>query len=927
MTAGRSSFVKNAELRHVSSGGLVDFPPVVSYDSQYILIGSSSGPIFLFASKTGACLGNLTSHDRLVGFDVLKNVLEHRVVGVYVARKCADGLDNQESCVVRIWDYTRGKIVDERLIALPTAPGNVRLGFVFPGQPQPQVFAGVVSVSARSGMSTTKCCLWKLMDIEGCNELIPAYDAMCEVMKVTADARAVAASVACGFIAGVTQDTLTVVRVPARSRDSVTKLPSRGIAFTAVATHPFQEIVVLSDALGRIVVINDVFKSQVRSIYHWHHLPLYCSRFSSSGAYINSGGAERVLVRHAIEDKKRDYLSWLDAPIVQLAFSPDDTFCITAHDDNSIRLISANNNVQAMIRGFAINVKKAKKDDDSSCKESSYPVGLVVDPRSNCLVTNGVVGHAQFLRVDPFRVMDRVDIVQQNTVEELEVQVAVTDVESIRFSDSGNLMVTAERLRDGIHATELRLKLWSWSNSESKYCLDVVLEMQDAEKLLGMEFQPEAFSQNGMLAVLTDDKRLRIFIEEKMTITNAEESWRCLEMERFSCQEPTCMAFSFDGSVLAVGFEDMVKLWNPYPLLSRCKIQWPATFLGEKDPIREVKFGRFGSQHLLLAASSTVVLCWSLLDMRPVWCIRMPVLKLISDPASQFFAVITRNNTLHLFQPEKPCDKRTYRFELPASFDGELSQVLAAAFFPKNCRVNYDCQGMRHMPPSRIILLSSSAELYTADLTKNREDGVEEERLKMVNLVQEMELMTPFAKFVAPLRSVNEEGTNEEESEEMQGGNGSSSDGSFGGKNVRDFLNKFLLLSSQSLPGMSLIFDGFVTSVLSDAHARQKKENDENERKRRKKKKMKDEEDVVVSLPLDKYEQPVEMETDAALSVDLMRGEVVDSQIPSGDAPDDDEEEEDASLFDADSKIKLNFSFWSQFQDDDAALLQASDEK
>jgi hypothetical protein len=48
-----------------------------------------------------------------------------------------------------------------------------------------------------------------------------------------------------------------------------------------------------------------------------------------------SGGKECCLVKHPIKGSRgKDFLSWMPAPIVKLAVSPDSTFYVTAHDDN-----------------------------------------------------------------------------------------------------------------------------------------------------------------------------------------------------------------------------------------------------------------------------------------------------------------------------------------------------------------------------------------------------------------------------------------------------------------------------------------------------------------------------------------------------------------------------------------------------------------
>ena len=135
----------------------------------------------------------------------------------------------------------------------------------------------------------------------------------------------------------------------------------------------------------------------------------------SSGSYIYTGGYECVLAKWRYETTSKDTLPRLGSPIRTIACSKDNNYIATCHDCNGefvldiccgiytflvlyhylvlfwfsdIKIISS----QFKLKQNIVSLTRSLKVDP----QPLLPIGLQYDPRTKCLVTNGLPGHVQF---------------------------------------------------------------------------------------------------------------------------------------------------------------------------------------------------------------------------------------------------------------------------------------------------------------------------------------------------------------------------------------------------------------------------------------------------------------------------------------------------------------------------------------------------
>lgn len=165
-----------------------------------------------------------------------------------------------------------------------------------------------------------------------------------------------------------------------------------GIPLTCVACHPTQEMVATGDITGRILMYHQIFHQgePITSIYHWHHTPVTTITFTMSGSNFYSGGLENTLCHWDFQDTKPiGFLPRMHGTPVHIVIGGVNLKIAVSTDDNGIQIYNPQNVPTAIVQNFTwipydkTNIPK-------------FPIGLKVNPRTNCLVLNGRLGHLQF---------------------------------------------------------------------------------------------------------------------------------------------------------------------------------------------------------------------------------------------------------------------------------------------------------------------------------------------------------------------------------------------------------------------------------------------------------------------------------------------------------------------------------------------------
>jgi NET1-associated nuclear protein 1 (U3 small nucleolar RNA-associated protein 17) len=126
---------------------------------------------------------------------------------------------------------------------------------------------------------------------------------------------------------------------------------------TVLRFHPDKPILAVGDRSGKITNIanykSDDTKDYIRSIHHWHHLPVRCLTFMADGSYLLSGGEESVMVIWQLDTGHKQFLPRMGGSIASITISPNHRFYCLGLDDNSIRLVnSVTQSIEQVIQGL-----------------------------------------------------------------------------------------------------------------------------------------------------------------------------------------------------------------------------------------------------------------------------------------------------------------------------------------------------------------------------------------------------------------------------------------------------------------------------------------------------------------------------------------------------------------------------------------------
>lgn len=168
----------------------------------------------------------------------------------------------------------------------------------------------------------------------------------------------------------------------------------RDDALTCVVCHPTGQMVATGDVKGRILIYLEIFGQNFdqpqTTLYHWHHTPVTAITFTMSGSHFYSGGLENTLCHWEIrKEKPIGFVPRMQGTPVHIVVGAENQKIAVSTDDNGIQILNAQNVPTAIIQHFTwipydkTNIPK-------------FPIGLKVNPRSNCLVMNGRLGHLQF---------------------------------------------------------------------------------------------------------------------------------------------------------------------------------------------------------------------------------------------------------------------------------------------------------------------------------------------------------------------------------------------------------------------------------------------------------------------------------------------------------------------------------------------------
>ncbi|XP_017882412.1 WD repeat-containing protein 75 [Ceratina calcarata] len=568
--------------------------------------------------------------------------------------------------------------------------------------------------------------------------------------------------------------------------DKLHKTGKTGRLPTCIAGHPEEECVATGDSTGRVVVWRNLFQSRpYTAVYHWHTLPVTEIAFSKSGGHMYTGGGECVLVKWVLANPHhKSFLPRLPAPIKHLTIAPDNLYVAVSTLDNGIVVVNPQRKLTSVIQNFTWGVALSSKD--------LFPAGLIVDPRTNCLVLNSRTGHVQFYNTYTKSLLYNINITAQNFLtQERSVIIVNTEVTKIALNHDGTWMATVEERNDKVSCIEVRLKFWMFDTKQQLFTLNTSIELPHEGGVNALHFQPSTLFDDGeILAVTTGrDRKFKLWhLVEPSSIHKKAKHWQCHSMGDYRNLLVSDAGFSIDGSLVGIGFDSSVTIWIP----ETCTFKYSLRHSQYQYPVMRVEFGKQEACHLVIAASAHHIAVWNILSLSLIWSVPLKIATLTADPKSTYMAVFTTDNSLFIFTPQKSTPIYTRENVIENN-----SSVLGAAFVP-HLQEKRDSSHRLWQRKSQLFFLDSNQELLT--LEPESEVTISLEILSSKATVP----ATAFSNLVAAKTTVDKEAVTPFMHDQL-------------GEAGTGIVEELLSVSAHTLPPMKLLCASFITSLLSSS--------------------------------------------------------------------------------------------------------------
>ena len=362
-------------------------------------------------------------------------------------------------------------------------------------------------------------------------------------------------------------------------------------------------------------------------MFHWHAHGVNSITFTSDGVYMLSGGEEGVLILWQIETRTQQFLPHLGSDIQYICTSPDQLTYILRLKDNSLRVVSAVNlTVKHSINGIqAVNVNQ---------KIYPFSTGLVVDPRSKCVVMNGYPGSVQFYNHITDSGVREIEVTPRNRVSRTEDKESLRPhVSRVAFSSNSFWMATIDERLDTYFGDERYLHFWKWDAVKQVFVPHTRMDNPHKDKITSLRFCKTVEGQS--LAVTSSiDGSFKIW-ELVRHPHKDEEVWRCRSRGFYKGLPAHASEFSPDGSLLAVTFDRVITFWDPMTLTLERTLFYNLS----PSPLSHLSFTN--DSLYLIASSATHVYVWNMLTCTVWWSLPLRVGWIEKDPLSRQFMVFT----------------------------------------------------------------------------------------------------------------------------------------------------------------------------------------------------------------------------------------------------------------------------------------------
>ncbi|XP_055681424.1 WD repeat-containing protein 75 isoform X2 [Lutzomyia longipalpis] len=507
------------QVRQVAGGKITEFPPIFSDDGEDILLVWNN-TVRVFNVATGKWVRDLDKTDAdlvAIEFDPTNS---QEIIG------CTKDGD------VVTWKWKAGVRCQRIKLNIPQTNFRVMSFNLFEGL---DGNLQAVIVYFYDNDSSIKLDVFRLADGESLNGFPGKFNQLStQSFKVSMNNKQ-------KFFALIQRHVLYVGNLATGKRRFHFNLQNR--LFTTVAVHPISPIIATGDHSGKIILwMNTDSYEPLKSIYHWHPAPVKCLSFSESGTHFYSGGVEQVLVKwtHNRPDMRK-FLPRMRGTAIHITIAPKNEKIAVALSDNGIQLLNANLEVQTLIQNFCHVA-------DDGTGENPFPAGMIINPRSNCIVLNGRVGHLQFFSTHTKSFLYDVDITGENQMNPEPMSI-IYNTRVTRVSICMDWMATAECWNDHEHFIQTKIKFWEFSKEKQLFVLNTDIQMPHEKAITALVFSKIYFSDSVVCASAGGDNFLIIW-----KCDSAGKSWSIHRRLRYRNYPIKSVAFCQDGTLMVAGF-------------------------------------------------------------------------------------------------------------------------------------------------------------------------------------------------------------------------------------------------------------------------------------------------------------------------------------------------------------------------------------
>ncbi|EKM61312.1 uncharacterized protein PHACADRAFT_180447 [Phanerochaete carnosa HHB-10118-sp] len=417
---------------------------------------------------------------------------------------------------------------------------------------------------------------------------------------------------------------------------------------TCLAFHPTDDYFATGDNKGVVRLwycLNDSIPAGVTGVekkaptttLHWHAHAISSLAFTANGAYLLSGGEEAVLVIWQLHTGKREFVPRVGAPIASITLSTargrEEEYMLGLSDASYIFVRSGTLRISRTIVKVKLGglfamychpVVCLSAFSDPAIVSDRPPTGASVPLAAHAISSSFILpsSHPSSLQtyspltstliseleVSPTNKISRRD---EKPLEPSRVEHAVT-------SESGQWLATVDSrpALDGFRG-EIYIKLWSWDKKKGSWMLNTRIDRPHGlSKVTTVTFRPgDGGCTEQTLVTAGADGCVKMWgvCSTKSKSGEVENFWVTRATVRSRSETPTRVAWSRDGSLMAVASGPYVTLYDPSTMLAVRIIICP-----ECEFVSSVCFVGRTSRYLALRSHSDIAL-WDLITESVRW--------------------------------------------------------------------------------------------------------------------------------------------------------------------------------------------------------------------------------------------------------------------------------------------------------------------